>query len=169
MNSLTIPTHNRYEFSGWEITAGYITSVNGDATVYIKYIESGGETGEQTVTTYVNGDGDICVQISNLADEISGEAGVQIYFSKALNTVSYDSYDVYEFGSGSGVKTDAHISSNIVSFTDEDCSTHDMYRIGFTDADGNKLGQSLWDDGLYITRIKFTISDGTYKVYSVTK
>lgn len=94
-----------------------------------------------------------------------------MYFSKALNTVTYESFDVMEFGTGVevGQKTDAKISSNIVSFTDEDCSTHRWYRVGFYDESGNRLGQSLWDDGLYITRIKFTFSDSPYKVYDVTK
>lgn len=169
LNSLAIPTHGGYEFSGWEITAGYITSVNDNATVYIKYQSSGG--GTQEIKTYINGDGDICVQISNLQDEISGQAGVQIYLSKALNTIVFDDskFDVYEFGSDMEAKTGANYDSNIVSFTDEDCSTHDFYRIGFYDESGNRLGQSLWDEGLYITRIKFSLSDGTEKVYSVTK
>lgn len=171
LNSLTIPTHDGYKFSGWEITAGYITSVNDNATVYIKYTEDSGG-GTQTVKTYVNGDGDICVNIENLADEISGSATVQVYFSKALNTVTYKSFDVMEFDTGSsesGQKADANMSSNIVTFTDEDCSTHRWYRVGFYDESGNRLGQSLWDDGLYITIIKFTFSDNTYKVYDVTK
>jgi hypothetical protein len=172
LNSLTVPTHEGYKFSGWEITAGYITSVNDNATVYIKYTEdSGGGKDETTVQTYVNGDGDISVQISNLQDEISGQADVQVYFSKALNTVNYDKnrFDVFEFGSGMGAKTDIKTDSNIVSFTDEDCSTHDFYRFGFCDESGNRLGQSLWDGGLYITRIKFSLSDGTEKVYEATK
>ena len=170
LNSLTIPTHDGYEFDNWEITAGYITNVTDNATVYIRYRQSGG--GTQSVRTYVNGDGDICVNIENLADEISGSATVQVYFSKALNTITYGSFDVMEFGTGSsesGQKTDANISSNIVTFTDEDCSTHRWYRVGFYDESGNRLGQSLWDDGLYITRIKFTFSDNNYKVYNVTK
>ena len=168
LNSLAIPTHDGYVFSGWEITAGYINNVTDNATVYIKYTyDSGG--GTQEIKTYVNGDGDICVQISNLQDEISGQAYVSLYFSKALNTVSYESYDVYEFGSDGGVKTDTNIDSNIVTFSDEDCSTHDYYRVGFYDASGNRLGQSLWDEGLYITRIKFTLSDYTEKVYTATK
>ena len=170
LNSLTIPTHDGYEFDNWEITAGYITNVTDNATVYIRYRQSGG--GTQSVRTYVNGDGDICVNIENLADEISGSATVQVYFSKALNTITYGSFDVMEFGTGSsesGQKTDANISSNIVTFTDEDCSTHRWYRVGFYDESGNRIGQSLWDDGLYITRIKFTFSDNNYKVYDVTK
>lgn len=170
MNSLTVPTHEGYKFSGWEITAGYITSVTDNATVYIKYTEdSGGGTGEQTVQTYVNGDGDICVQISNLQDEISGRAYIALSFSKALDTVSYESFDVFEFGSGAGAKTDANIDSKIISFTDEDCSSHDFYRIGFYDENGNRLGQKLWDEGLYITSIKFVLSDYTEKVYTATK
>lgn len=164
---MTVPTHDGYEFSGWEITAGYITNVTDNATVYIRYKQSGG--GTQSVKTYVNGDGDICVNIENLQDDISGSVTVQVYFSKALNTITYDSFDVMEFGAGGGQKTDASISSNIVSFTDEDCSTHEWYRVGFYNENGNRIGQSLWDNGLYITIIKFTFSDNTYKVYEVTK
>lgn len=162
--------HDGYVFDSWEITAGYITNVTDNATVYIRYRQSGG--GTQSVRTYVNNDGDICVDIENLQDDISGSATVQVYFSKALNTVTYESFDVMEFGissSESGQKTDTNISSNIVTFTDEDCSTHRWYRVGFYDGSGSRLGQSLWDAGLYITRIKFTFSDSTYKVYDVTK
>lgn len=172
LDGLGKPTHDGYTFSSYEITAGSINNVTEDATVYLRYTVSGGGTGEQTVKTYVNGDGDICVNIENLADEISGSATVQVYFSKALNTVTYKSFDVMEFSTGSsesGQKTDANISSNIVSFTDEDCSTHRWYRVGFYDGSRRRLGQSLWDAGLYITRIKFTFSDSTYKVYDVTK
>ena len=170
LNSLTVPTHEGYVFSNWEITAGYITNVTDNATVYIRYTQSGG--GTQSVRTYVNGDGDICVDIENLQDDISGSATVQVYFSKELNTVTYESFDVMEFGTGSsesGQKTDANISSNIVTFTDEDCSTHRWYKVGFYNESGGRLGQSLWDAGLYITRIKFTLSDSTYKEYDVTK
>ena len=167
LDGLGKPTHDGYTFSSYEITAGSINNVTEDATVYLRYTVSGG--GTQSVRTYVNGDGDICVNIENLQDDISGSATVQVYFSKALNTITYGSFDVMEFGAGGGQKTDASISSNIVSFTDEDCSTHEWYRVGLYDESGNRLGQSLWDNGLYITRIKFTLSDSTYKVYEVTK
>lgn len=174
LNSLTIPTHDGYEFDKWVITAGYIYSVNDNATVYIYYKESntntGGNTGNtQLVTTDINGDGDISLHIENLADEITGSATVQVYFTKSLNTVGYDSFDVMEWGAGIGAKTDASASANIITFTDDDCSTHDTYSFRFNDADGNKIGQTLWDDGLYVTKIKFTFSDNSYKVYDATK
>lgn len=167
LNSLEIPTYDGYEFDIWDLPNGDIKDITGDAEVYSRYSKSGGDT--QSVRTYVNGDGDICVNIENLQDDISGSAAVQVYFSKALNTITYNSFDVMEFGDDGGQKTDAHISSNIVSFTDEDCSTHEWYRVGFFDEKGIRIGQSLWDDGLYITRIKFTFSDNTYKVYEVAK
>jgi hypothetical protein len=144
--------------------------VTDNTTVYIKYIEdSGGGTVVQTVQTYVNDDGDISLHIENLADEITGSAIVQVYFTKSLNTVGYDSFDVMEWGAGIGAKTDAHASANIITFTDDDCSTHDNYSFRFCDADGNKIGQSLWDDELYVKRIKFTFSDNSYKVYEAEK
>lgn len=130
---------------------------------------NGGGGGVQTLTTYVNGDGDICVKINNLADDISGDATVQVYFSKALNTVTYNSLNVQEFGSGSGTKSVSSTTSNIVTFTDNDCSTHDFYAMQFYDDSSSRVGQSLWDDGLYVTKIKFTFSDSTYKEYNVTK
>ena len=170
LDDLGKPTHDGYTFSSYEITAGSINNVTEDATVYLRYTVSGG--GTQSVRTYVNGDGDICVDIENLQDDISGSATVQVYFSKALNTITYDSFDVIEFVTGSsesGQKTDVNISSNIVTFTDEDCSTHRWYKVGFYNESGGRLGQSLWDDGLYITKIKFTFSDSTYKEYDVTK
>jgi hypothetical protein len=170
LNSLAIPTHDGYVFSGWEITAGYITNVTDNTTVYIKYIEdSGGGTVVQTVQTYVNDDGNICLNIENLADDITGSAEVQVYFTKSLNTVGYSSFDVMELGAGIGEKTDVRASANIITFTDDDCSTHDNYSFRFCDADGNKIGQNLWDDGLYVTKIKFTFSDNKYKVYEATK
>jgi hypothetical protein len=179
LNSLTIPTHDGYEFDKWVITAGYIYSVNDNATVYIMYRTAGGGQGGDpggdpsgdtpTVRTYVNGDGDICIQMDNLQGEISGQTQVQVSFSKSLNTVGYSSFDVYEFGEGQGTKADATASANIITFADDECSVHEFYRFGFVDADGNKIGQTLWDDGLYVTKIKFTFSDNSYKEYEATK
>lgn len=177
LNSLTIPTHDGYEFDKWVITAGYIYSVNDNATVYIMYRTAGGGQGGDpsgdpsgdtpTVRTYV--DGDICIQMDNLQGEISGQTQVQVYFSKELNTVSYDSFDVYEIGEGYGTKADATVSANIITFAADEFSVHEFYSFRFVDADGKQLGQSLWDDGLYVTKIKLTFSDNSYKVYEAEK
>lgn len=129
---------------------------------------SGGST-TQANKTYTNGDGDIALQLANITDDISGEATVQVYFSKALNQVEYNSLNVQEFGAGAGTKTDVSVSSNIVSFKDDDCASHEYYAFQFYDTENSRIGKSLWDDGLYITRIKFTFSDSTYKVYEITK
>ena len=168
LNSLTVPTHEGYVFDSWEITAGYITNVTDNATVYIRYTASGGGTETPTVRTFLLNGREIALNIEKLSS-ISGSANVQVSFSKSLNEISYESYAVLEYDGDEGAKTDATISNEVISFTDADCSSHRFYVFKFYDAEENDNGVSLWNDGLYPTKIKFTFSDSTYKVYNVTK
>lgn len=131
----------------------------------------GQQGGEQSITAFVNDDGDIAMQIANLQDDISGQATVEVQLSKSLDDL-YDegaflSFAVQEFGNGAGLKFDDTFSGNVVTFTDEDCSTHDFYAFVMSSSEG-KAGQSLWNDGLYIEQIKFTLDSGAEYTYIVT-
>ena len=169
LGSVGGPTHDGYNSVGYRCSegAGDINNVTGNMTVTIIYTK----IEESILHTSVNGDGDISISIEKLADIISDSATVQVYFSKELSTVNYESFDVYEFGTGSsesGQKTNASISSNIITFTDENCSTHSSYRFRFYDGDGNKLGNTQWHAGLYPTKIRFDFADTTHKEYNIT-
>lgn len=170
LNSLEIPTYDGYEFVFWDLPNGDIKDVTSDASVYSRYLKSGGET--KGVFTYVNGDGDIAVSVPDIPDELTGVATVDISMSKNFNEVPYDSYDIREFfadnKSGEKEKLDITITDNIITFTDEDVSTHMWYRIGLFDETGARVGQKAWDDGFHPTSIKFTLEDGAVYEYEVT-
>ena len=139
---------------------------------------SGGDsTVTSSVSTFVNGDGDITVKGLNINDDFSGEATVKITMSKNFSDIGYPetvSIDVYEFSNSSasdtGSKGETTIVDNTISFTDVDASTRDFYRIGIYDNtnDGARLGQTLYDSGFYPTKIEFNTSDNTYS-YDVVK
>ena len=169
LNSLTVPTHDGYEFDSWEITAGYITNVTDNATVYIRYTESGGGTGTQEISTYVNGDGDISVNTTNSGWDFTGSATIAIQMSKTFDSVEYESYDAFEFDTAdgeNGAKTDAVISGDTITFTDEKIETHNFYRIGLFNASGDRVGQAAWDAGFKPIKITVTV-DGTNHEYDI--
>lgn len=170
LNSLEIPNYDGYEFDFWDLPNGDIKDITGNANVYSRYSKSGGDT--KGVFTYVNGDGDITVSVPDIPDELTGVATVDISMSKNFNEVTYDWYDVMEFfadnKSGEKIKLDITTTDNIITFTDEDVSTHLWYRIGLFGENGVRVGQKAWDDGFYPTNIKFTLEDGTVYEYEVT-
>ena len=169
LNSLTVPIHEGYKFSGWEITAGYIYNVTDNATVYIRYTESDGGTGTQAILTYVNGDGDITVDAIHSGWDFTGSAQIAIQMSKTFDSVEYASYDIREFNTADSEnrdKTDAAISGDIITFTDEKIDTHNYYRIGLFDSSGNRVGQTAWDAGFKPIKITVTV-DGTNHEYDI--
>lgn len=175
LNSLEIPVHEGYRFNYFEITAGNITNVTDDATVYIRYsVEGdGGNPDEgQTVDifTVLLNQRDIAIN-SEALHGLSGSATVQVQFSKGLDTLSYNSCEVREYdGSESDeiVKSNVSVSKDVISFTDTDCTKHRFYVFKFYDSDRNNIGPSLWNDGLYPIRISFTI-DGAQQSYGIRK
>ena len=169
LNSLTVPTHNGYEFDRWEITAGYITNVTDNATVYIRYRQSGGGTVTQSISTYVNGDGDIAVDTFRSGWDFTGSAQIAIQMSKTFDSVEYESYDIMEFNTADneeGLKSDAAISGDTITFTDEKIETHHFYRIGLFNNSGNRVGQTAWDAGFKPIKITVTV-DGTNHEYDI--
>lgn len=179
LNSLIIPTHDGYEFDKWVITAGYIYSVNDNATVYIMYRTAGGGQGGSSgnnpsgdtpkVITYVNGDGDITVDAIHSGWDFTGSAQIAIQMSKTFDSVEYESYDIREFNTADSEnrdKTDAAISGDIITFTDEKIDTHNYYRIGLFDSSGNRVGQTAWDAGFKPIKITVTV-DGTNHEYDI--
>lgn len=169
LNSLTVPTHDGYVFDRWEITAGYITNVTDNATVYIRYTEPGGGTETQSISTYVNGDGDIVVDTFRSGWDFTGSATIAIQMSKTFDSVVYESYDIYEFNTAdgeNGAKTDATISGDTITFTDEKIETHNFYRIGLFNNSGNRVGQTAWDAGFKPIKLRVTV-DGINHDYDV--
>ena len=156
-------------FDSWEITAGYITNVTDNATVYIRYTASGGGTETQSISTYVNGDGDISINAANGGLDFTGSATIAIQMSKPFDSVEYDSYDIMEFSTAdgeNGAKTDAVISGDTITFTDEKIETHNFYRIGLFGASGDRVGQAAWDAGFKPIKITVTV-DGTNHEYDI--
>lgn len=169
LNDLGKPTHDGYTFSSYEITAGSITNVTEDATVYLKYTVSGGGSTTNRVTTYVNGDGDMCVNAADGGWDFTGSATVAIKMAKAFESVEYDTFDIMEFDTASGeqgTKADAAISGDTITFTDENIVTHKFYRIGLL-LSGQRVGQTAWDAGFKPIKVTVTV-DGTPHEYDVT-
>lgn len=169
LDGLGKPTHDGYEFSSYEITAGSITNVTEDATVYLRYTVSGGGSGTTSFRSSVNGDGDICVTASNGEWGFTGSATVAIKMSKAFDSVEYDTFDIMEFNNDEGeqgAKVDAAISGDTIKFTDDNISTHSFYRIGLF-LNSQRVGQTAWDAGFKPIKITITV-DGTHHEYDVT-
>lgn len=169
LNGLGKPTHDGYEFSSYEITAGTITNVTDNATVYLRYTVSGGGSTTNRVTTYVNGDGDICVNAADGGWDFTGSATVAIKMAKAFDSVEYNTFDIMEFDTGEGeqgTKTDAAISGDTITFTDDNITTHSFYRIGLF-LNSNRVGQAAWDAGFKPIKVTVTV-DETPHEYDVT-
>lgn len=170
LNDLGKPTHDGYTFSSYEITAGSINNVTEDATVYLRYTVSDGGTGTQSIYAGINGDGDIAVNAINSGWGFTGSATVAIQMSKTFDSVEYEFYDIMEFSTAdgeNGAKTDAVISGDTITFTDEKIETHNFYRIGLFDASGDRVGQTAWDAGFKPIKITVTV-DGTAHEYDIT-
>lgn len=154
LNSLEIPAHEGYRFNYFEITAGNITNVTDDATVYIRYSVEGGQT---IITGHLNGDGDISINGENSGWTYTGSADVVITMSKNFDTVDYDRYDIGDFSSTGEEQfiKPSTIDGNKISFTDEVIDTHRFYRIGLF-KDGQRVGQTAWDSGFKPVSISVT-------------
>jgi hypothetical protein len=169
LDGLSKPTHNGYTFSSYEITAGNITNVTEDATVYLRYTESGGGSETNSITSYVNGDGDIAVDTNKSGWDFTGSATVAFKMSKAFDSVEYDTFDVMEFGTTDGeqgTKADAAISGDTITFTDDNISTHNFYRVGLF-LNSQRVGQTAWDAGFKPIKVTVTV-DETPHEYDVT-
>ena len=139
------PTREGYTFTGWLPTT--YTDVLEDQDIYAQYIKNEQPTAK--AFTFINGDGDICInQIPNVG---SGPATVLVTFDKPLSDVTYNSINVQEFGAGGSIKTDVVVNNNTVQFTDDDVSTHDFYAF------------QLFNAGIIPNHLKFTLSDGSIK------
>lgn len=165
LNSLEIPVHEGHVFDYFEITAGRLTNVTDNATVYIRYSVEG----ENVIRGIVNGDGDIAIDGSNSGWTYTGSANVAITFSKNFDTVDYDSYDIGEFlttGEEKFIKPST-IDGNKISFTDEVIDTHRFYRIGLFKG-GQRVGQAAWDSGFKPVSISVTQNGKTDNYNIVT-
>lgn len=154
LNSLEIPVHEGYVFDSWEITAGYITNVTDNATVYIRYSVEGGVN---EIRGRVNGDGDIAIDGENSGWTYTGSADIIITFSKNFDTVDYDKYDIGDFSATGGEQfiKPSTIEGNKISFTDDVIDTHRWYRIGLFKG-GQRVGQTAWDSGFKPVSISVT-------------
>ena len=166
LNSLEIPVHEGYVFDYFEITAGSITNVADDATVYIRYSVEGGEN---VITGRVNGDGDIAIDVNNSGWTYTGSADIVITMSKNFDTVDYNSHDIYDF-SATGeelMMKPSTIEGNTISFTDDVIDTHNSYRIGLF-KNGQRVGQTAWDSGFKPVYISVTQNGKTDNYNVVT-
>lgn len=165
LNSLEIPVHEGHEFDYFDITAGDITNVTDDATVYIRYSVEG-----NVITGNVNGDGDIALNCEKSGWTYTGSADIVITFSKNFNTVVFDNHDIYDF-SATGKEISmkpSKIESNTISFTDDIIDTHDFYRIGLF-KDGQRVGQTAWDSGFKPVSVSVTQNGKTDTYEVITK
>jgi hypothetical protein len=120
------------------------------------------DTSGTYVETFINGDGDFCIDFSNADyDWLTGEVNIFVIFNSVLDDVEYNQLEVLEFGSAvtTYVKADVQVFTQVVQFTDEDASSHDYYAIRFTDSDYNHISQSIWDSGIYPVAITFRVDD----------
>ena len=163
LTNLEIHTHAGYRFDHFEITAGSINNVTGDATVYIRYSVEG----ENLITGYVNGDGDIALDCEHSGWTYTGSADIVITFSKNFDTVTYDRHDIWDFSvTGEEVAMKAStIEGNTISFTDDVIDTHDTYRVGLYNG-GVRLGQTAWNSGFKPVSISVT-QNGKTDTYNV--
>lgn len=165
LNSLEIPVHEGYTFNYFEITAGSITNVADNATVYIRYSVEG----ENVITSRVNGDGDISIDCENSGWAYTGSADIVITMSNNFDTVDYDNHDIYEF-SATGeelMMKPSTIEGNTISFTDDVIDTHNHYRIGLFKG-GARVGQTAWDSGFKPISISVTQNGKTDNYNIVT-
>ena len=58
-------------------------------------------------------------------------------------------------------------TENAITFTDDDVSKHDYFRIHIFHTKGGIMNKELWNRGMHPESIKFTLSDGTVKEYEV--
>ena len=164
LDSLEIPVHEGHVFDHFEITAGEIDRVADDATVYIRYSVEG-----NAITGYVNGDGDIALNCKKSGWTYTGSADIVITFSKNFDTVAFNDHDIYDF-SATGKEISmkpSTIKGNTISFTDDIIDTHDHYRIGIFNSDGNRVGQVAWDSGFKPVSVSVT-QNGKTDTYEVT-
>lgn len=156
----TDPVREGYTFTGWLPTT-YLDVLE-DQDIVAQYTED--TPSEDTPFAFVNGDGDIAIR--DIPDVGTGSATVLVTFDKPLSDVTYDQINVQEFGTGGGSKTDVVVDNNTVQFVDDDVATHDFYAIQLY-SDGQRVGQTAWDDGVIPNKIKFTLSDGNTKEYNI--
>lgn len=159
-----IPEHEGYTFVGWSPTnpAFDVESVNMDQDITFNY-----ELDVEDPVAFVNGDGDIA--ISNIPYTGTGEAVVTITFAEDITSATdYDSFDVFEFGEGEGSKADATLSQDglTITFTDEDISSHDFYRIGLYDDQSERIGETAWNEGIIPVSMTITV-DGETDTYEI--
>lgn len=163
------PVRDGYTFNGW--LPNTYNDVFSNLDIYAQYTQNSPDPGPEPpvvgdANTFVNGDGDIC--ISNIPLVATGSANIEITFALPLDTIVFDSpIGVMEFGAGSGVKSNASVNGNIVSFTDEDVSTLDFYAVQLY-KNGNRVGQTAWDAGVIPTNIKFTLYDSSVVTFNIT-
>lgn len=165
LDSLDVPAHEGHVFDYFEITAGDITNVTDDATVYIRY-----SVEENVITGFVNGDGDIAIGAKNSGWTYTGSADIVITFSKNFDTVDYDKHDIWDFsatGEEVGMKPST-IEGNTISFTDNVIDTHNFYRVGLF-KDGKRVGQAAWDSGFKPVSISVTQNGKTDNYEVVTE
>ena len=153
LDGLDLPVHEGHVFDYYDITAGEIENVTDDATVYIRYTVEG-----NVITSYVNGDGDILLDCERSGWTYTGSADIVITFSKNFDTVQFNDHDIYDFsatGEEVGMKPST-IEGNTISFTDNVIDTHNYYRVGLFNSEGNRVGQAAWDSGFKPVSVSVT-------------
>lgn len=168
LNTITIPTHEGYVFDRWETDGDDITNITKNTRVYIRYRQSAGDSGTPTFSSYVNNVGNIFIQASNGDLGFTGSATVAIKMSKAFDSVEYDNFSVMN-GDAAGeetmTKSDAAISGDTITFTDENITTYTDYCIRLLLNDEG-IGQTAWDAGFKPIKITITV-DGTPHEYDI--
>ena len=162
LNNLEIPVHEGHRFDRFDITAGDIHNVTGDATVYIRY-----SVGATLITGYVNDGGDIIVECVNYDWNYTESADIVITFSKNFDTVDYNSHEVYDLsatGEEVSIKSST-IEGKKISFTDDVINNRNLYRIDLF-KDGQKVDKTAWDAGFKPTFFSIT-QNGKTKKYTV--
>ena len=173
LNSLSVPAHDGYEMipvEDWEITAGFITSVNDNATVYIRYQAMSGGDSEDTNTGSVvmsmNSDGDLFVQKID-SPISSGEATIKLKMTHNLGAVDCSYVTVKKNSTGEVLENTVNNNDNGISeitFTDDSIDTQTYYIISAYDSDNNKMTNALWQCNLKPRSMTITQGDNTVEL-----
>lgn len=171
LKSLTVPTHDGYnmiDVEDWEITAGSITSVNDNATVYIRYQATSGGDSEDTNTGSVvmsmNSDGDLFVQKID-SPISSGEATIKLKMTHNLGAVDCSYVTVKKNSTGEVLENTVNNNGiSEITFTDDSIDTQTYYIISAYDSDNNKIANALWQCSLKPRSMTITQGDNTVEL-----
>lgn len=165
LDNLDLPVHEGYALYDFDITAGTITNVTGDATVYIRYSVEGTI---HELSGYLNDDGDIAIETENSGWTYTGSADIVITMSKNFDTVDYDTHDIYDKSIVTGEKLlirPSVVEGNTISFTDGSIGLPFWYSIELV-KDGERIGETALDSGFKPVSLSVT-QNGKTDTYDV--